>query len=113
MTVIRNKIQEFAFPHDSVVSLIRKVLSEDQKSYKYAQTEENVDGTSIKTRIKPNLPLLLSTQLFIEVDEVVEDNSSVTVKTKSQWYILGDIFNRYNKYIREFLEKLENELKSF
>lgn len=25
MTVIRNKIQEFAFPHDSVVSLIRKV----------------------------------------------------------------------------------------
>jgi len=113
MTVIRNEKKEFSAPLDRAINTVRKVLSEKQSSYIYTKTIEGTDGTSFSTVIKPNLyPLLLSTQLFIEITKIADNISAVEVKTKSQWFIIGDIFNYYNKYIHEFFKKIEDEIKN-
>ena len=113
MTVKRIKKKEFSVSPDHMINLVRKILSEKQGSYTYIKTVEGKDGASFSTVIKPHLyPLLLSTQLFIEITKVGNDRTAVEVRTKSQWFITCDIFNCYNRYIREFLMKIEDEIKS-
>jgi hypothetical protein len=113
LTVERNQKKEFLVSLDYMINLVRKVLSEKQGSYTYIKTVEGKDGTSFSTVIKPNLyPLLLSTRLYIEITKAGDDRTAVEVKTKSQWFITGDIFNCYNRYIRKFLMQIEDEIKN-
>ncbi len=112
MTVTRSKIQEFAGSLRCIADSVRRALSKSQGSYRYVQVVENEDGTSFEAKVWPNFPLMLSTQLFIEIHEREQDICSVTIRTKSQWFIWGDIFDYYNKYVREFLEVLEKEIEN-
>ncbi len=113
MTVKRSQKKEFSVPLDRMINLLRKVLSEKQGSYKYIKTVESKDGTSFSTVIKPFLyPLILSTKLYIEIHKVSDDRTAVEINTKSQWFIMGDIFNCYNRYIRKLSMQIENAVKT-
>jgi hypothetical protein len=37
--------------------------------------------------------------------------TQVVATTRSQWFMLGDVFNFYNRYIRGFLKDLRAELQ--
>jgi len=37
--------------------------------------------------------------------------TKVITETKSQWFIFGDVFNYYNRYIRNFLKDLQTEIQ--
>jgi hypothetical protein len=40
------------------------------------------------------------------------DRTQEEVMTRSQWYILGDIFDMYNGYINQFLQALTTRAAS-
>lgn len=71
----------------------------------YRQTSVNRDTATVTAIITPGFPLL-STKMTIHL-RMVADQTYVEVSTRSQWYILGDIFNMYNGYIDQFLHALD------
>jgi hypothetical protein len=38
--------------------------------------------------------------------------TQVVAKTASQWFIAGDVFNYYNRYLRDFFRDVKAELQS-
>jgi len=104
VTVERELTELFDIPSEEISDCIKKVLSEKQRSHSYIKTVKNGDG--FDTIIKPiGWPFILSTKMNITF---VNDKlrTEVVVKTKSQWFVLGDAFNAYNGYINKFLKSL-------
>ena len=111
MTVRRQDSEEFDASPEQVLASIFRILKRGQQKYSYVDTEVNSDSGEVHTRIKPNWwPLFLSSRLHIQV-EGGDTASSVVVRTRSQWFILGDFFDFYHSYIRDLLSSLRSEME--
>jgi hypothetical protein len=111
MTVRREQAQVFHAPCTQVTEAVRSVLSQGIESYSYCHTAEAEDHLLFDTVIRPSLwPLMLATKMAIclEPDEL---QTKVTVRTRSQWFLLGDAFDFYRGYIYDFLEALRRRLE--
>ncbi len=109
MSVIRDRTVEFQKSVGEITEAIRNLLEKGRGFGRYRYTNQEINGNVFKTTIKPFLyPLFLPTHLTIEVRPAGR-NVFVTVKTSSQSFIYGDIFNFYNKYIDEFLFSLKSQ----
>ena len=105
MTVKRQRSVTYNATKEIVAEGVRKVLAANRN---YTDTVEGIDG-SFFTLVQPN-PLLLDTPMRITIEQN-SDNTTVSVSTKSQPFIWGDIFGYYNKYITNFLSALEKEIR--
>jgi hypothetical protein len=93
-----------------VAEAVRSVLADGQATYTYQEVVEADDGSTFHTVITPLAwPLILSTRMIITL---YPDGSEteVLVATRSQWFILGDIFDFYGGYIRDMLSAISRNL---
>jgi hypothetical protein len=107
MTVERAKSVMVPADQRLVMHAIEQILREHAL---YRQTSINRDTSTVTTTITPGFPLL-STKLIVHV-RTGANQTQVEVLTRSQWYILGDIFNLYSGYIDRFLQALNTLLAS-
>ena len=75
----------------------------------YGQTTEENNPNVFTTSIRPSL-LMLPTKMVVTIEQTAQ-GTQVDAKTQSQWFILGDVFDYYNKYISDFFEALRAELQ--
>jgi len=110
MTVKRELTELFDAPLPQVTQAIHVVLEKGQANYKYRETAASDGGTKIETKISPLHSRFLSTTMIIEL---ISDGarSRITARTKSQWYIFGDVFDFYRGYIRDLLWSVQQELR--
>ena len=104
MTIRRHSDEYFDAAPAAVASAVRAVLARSP----YLQTSEVKKDAVFKTNVKPS-PWLLGTDMFVEV-QASSKGTQVVAKTQSQWFILGDVFNFYSRYIQEFLRDLRAEV---
>ena len=106
MTVRRHSDDYFDGTTSAVASAVRAVLA---RRPPYLQTSEMEKDAIFKTNVRPHW-WLLGTDLTIQL-KPSSGGTQVAVETRSQWLILGDVFNFYNRYIRDFLRDLRTELQ--
>jgi hypothetical protein len=106
MAVTRQTYEHYKVAHLAVINAVREILAQYPP---YRDTVEIEEGVVFRTNVKPNW-WLLGTEMIIEVRSSSND-TQVSVRTESQWFITGDIFNFYNRYIRDFLEKLQSAVQ--
>jgi hypothetical protein len=82
---------------------VSPVLSEHSE---YRSSQGSDDGKFV---VRVKRPGFLSTPMTIELQER-EGNTAVRVTTKSQRFIVGDVFGYYARDIREFLARLREEV---
>ncbi len=106
MTVRRSHTGTYAPPPDRIAAIIRDVLAKGRPSYKYTNVVES-PAHQWTARIRPVWwPVLLSTRIHIQCVEA-NGGSSVTVNTVSQFYIMGDVFDFYRRYIHDLLTAID------
>jgi len=111
MTVVRQNSEKFDTSPEHLLDCLLTILKTGQQKYSYVDAEVDRDSGKIHTRIRPNLwPLLLSTRLDIQI-QGGDMTSNVIVRTRSQWFILGDVFNFYRSYIKDLLNSLRFEVE--
>ncbi len=110
MTVIRKDTRTFEAPRARVVDAVRRILSKGQPKYIYIDTEETLEGDAFTTRIRPTWRLLLSTMMTITL-EGNGPRTNVSVETRSQFLVLGDVLDMYRQYIRDLLFALDEQLE--
>ena len=110
MTVERQSAEEFDASQEHLLGFILTILKTGQKKYSYVDTEVDYDSGEIHTRIRPNFWLMLSTRLRIQV-QGGDTAAKAIVSTRSQWWILGDVFNCYRSYIRDLLSALRSKVE--
>lgn len=106
MTVQRHSDDYFDAAPSVVASAVRTVLA---RRPPYIQTSEMEKDVVFKTNVKPSW-WLLGTDMTIQL-QPSSGGTRVVAKTESQWFILGDVFNFYNHYIRDFLKHVRTELE--
>ena len=106
MTVRRHSDDYFDAAVPAVARAVRIVLAQRPP---YIQTNELEKDAVFMTNVKPSL-WLLGTNMTIHL-QPSSGGTQVVAKTQSQWFILGDIFNYYDRYIRDFLRDLRSELQ--
>jgi hypothetical protein len=110
MTVRREQTHVIQEPYSKVTEAIRSVLSQGIEDYSYRHTVEADDHLVFNTVIRPSSwPLMLATKMAISL-EPEELQTKVTVRTRSQWFLLGDFFDFYRGYIYDFLEAIRRRL---
>jgi hypothetical protein len=107
MSVRRQKDDCFDATPPAVAAAVRVVLS---RRPPYIHTTETQRDTRFKTNVKPSW-LLLGTDMTIEL-QPSPTGTQVVAKTASQWFIAGDVFNYYNRYLRDFFRDVKAELQS-
>jgi hypothetical protein len=105
MTVRRRSDDYFDAAPSVVASAVRMVLSRHPP---FVQTIETEHDAVFKTNVKPKW-WLLGTVMTVHLQPSA-GGTEVVVKTKSQFFILGDVFNFYNRYVRDFLRDLRIEV---
>ena len=106
MTVRRHSDDFFDAAPPAVASAARTVLA---RRPPYVHTTETEKDAVFKAHVKPRW-WLLATEMTVQL-QASSGGTQVVVKTESQWFIMGDIFNYYNRYIRDFLRDLRTELQ--
>ncbi|SRR6266851_4175217 len=106
MTVRRHSDDYFDSTPSAVASAVRAVLA---RRPPYLQTSETEKDAVFKANVRPHW-WLLGTDMTIQLQSS-SGGTQVVVKTRSQSYIWGDVFNFYNRYIRDFLRDLRTELQ--
>jgi hypothetical protein len=106
MTVRRNSDDYFDAAPSTVASAVRAVLSRRPPYIKTSETEKDV---LFKTSVRPNW-WLLGTNMTIQLQPSL-GGTQVIAETQSQIFILGDVFDFYNRYIRDCLRDLRTELQ--
>ncbi len=106
MTVTRKDTALFNVDKAKLTESTRKILN---KRFIYRDIREARNGTAFTTTIKPS-PWFLGTRMDIDI-EAVGPITTVTVRTKSQPWILGDVFDYYNQYIADFLNTLKQDVQ--
>jgi len=104
MAVQKHDEVEFDAPASLVVQAVRAVLLQ---SPAYRRTSEQ--EMRFTTNVRPHW-WLLGTDMTIDLHPGVH-GTRVSVSTRSQWFITGDVFDCYNHYIREFLYHLQTQLQ--
>jgi hypothetical protein len=106
MPVRRQKDENYEAPLEAVTAAVRVVLS---RVPPYYSTKETVPLTGFSTSIRPSY-LLLPTAMTVEL-QPISSGTRVVAKTVSQWFILGDVFGYYDRYLREFFSAVVAELR--
>ena len=105
MTVHRDDMGTFNTSKDRLIEHTRDILNRNPV---YRNTTEEQSGavfiTTVKPVVKPDW-LLLGTKMIVQLDGT-ETTSTAKVSTVSQWFIMGDVLNYYNRYMSEFLAAL-------
>jgi hypothetical protein len=97
MTVRRRATIDFNAERPAVAAVVKSVLA-CNPPYRWSR---EVDPERVfTTNVKPSW-WLLGTKMTVEL-EAAHCPTTMNVQTKSQWFILGDVFGYYNHYIREF-----------
>lgn len=107
MSVRRQEDDCFDASPPVVAAAVRVVLSRHPP---YIHTTETQRDTTFKTNVKPSW-WLLSTDMTIEL-QPSPTGTQVVAKTVSQWFILGDVFDYYGRYLRDFFRDVRAELQS-
>lgn len=89
-----------------VARAIRSVLG---RRPQYVRSDEVEADAVFSTKVRPSW-LLLGTDMKVEL-QPLSGGTQVLVDTKSQFYILGDVFGFYDGYINSFLSDVRMELK--
>jgi hypothetical protein len=105
MTVVRHLDGFFDAPLVTVANGVRTVLA---KKPPYRNTIEVAKDTLFKTNVKPSW-WLMGTDMTIKL-QPSSGRTQVVVKTQSQRFVVGDIFDCYKRYIRDFLRDLQNQI---
>ena len=90
----------------AVVKATRSVLS---RRPQYVHSSEVEADAVFSVNVRPNW-LLLGTEMKVEL-EPFSAGTQVLVETKSQFFIMGDVFGFYDGYIQSFLSDLRMELR--
>ena len=106
MPVRRQKDEYYEAPLEAVTAAVRVVLS---RVPPYYSTKETVPLTGFWTSIRPSY-LLLPTAMTVEL-QPTSSGTRVVAKTVSQWFILGDVFGYYDRYLQEFFNAVIAELR--
>lgn len=106
MTVRCHAEEIFYAPPAEVATAIRWILS---ISPPYRHTREIIKDTEFSTKIQPSW-LFWGTEMMIRL-QVLDDRTRVSADTKSQWFILGDVLDFYNRYLHDFMRELRLELQ--
>lgn len=101
MTVHRKSESAFEVNRAIVAKAVRSVL---RGAARYGSLVEHKENCLFTTYVKPYW-WALGTRMSISLEDT-ESGTRVTVQTKSQIFILGDIFNAYNHWIQAFLNDL-------
>ena len=107
MTVQRHQTEFFGATCPEVAVAVRTVLSRCPPYVRMAETE---GGSVFETNVRPSW-WLLGTDMTIEL-QPTPTGTQVVAQTKSQWFIYGDVFDYYNRYLRDFLRAVRAELQS-
>ncbi|MCP4598644.1 hypothetical protein [Neptuniibacter sp.] len=111
MTVKRQDSETFKTSKENIWTILDEILDDGQKAYSYINTRIIQHDDTIHTTIEHDYsPFTLSTQLKITIQDK-GDSTVVTAYTTSQWFIIGDIFNYYRKYIRDLFRSIEIKIK--
>jgi hypothetical protein len=112
MTVRREQSEIFHASTEKIVEAVRSVLANGQPSYKYHRAVESDDHLIFNTVVRPSWwPLLAATKMRIRL--IPNDSQTkVVVDTQSQLFILGDVFNIYNGYIRDVLGAIRSRVET-
>jgi hypothetical protein len=104
------RVKSVTVPVDQrlVLHAVEQILREQAL---YRQISINPDTATVTTTITPGFGLL-STKMLVSL-RAEADQTQVEVMTRSQWYILGDIFNMYYGYIHQFLQALTTVVSPF
>jgi hypothetical protein len=106
MTVRRHSDDYFDAARPSVASAVRTILA---RRPPYTQATEVEKDTLFKAHVRPSW-WLLGTDMTVQL-QPSSGGTQVITETKSQCFILGDAFNCYNRYIRDFLKDLQAEIQ--
>lgn len=95
MTVRRQRTMRFTGPPDAARAAIERVLAED---HRYRVLDH--DGDRWVVRIRPaGWPLVLSTELTIEIAGTTAHEVTIEAATRSQLLVMGDVFGVYEAYL--------------
>lgn len=103
MTIRREDYQYIDSAPVQVASIVRQVLERPP----YTHTREQEQDVQFKTKIKPNW-LYLPTEMTVQLHPS-SGRTRIVAEIKSQWWIMGDVYEVYNRYLREFLREVELE----
>ncbi|MGH7963139.1 MAG: hypothetical protein ACRERD_15130 [Candidatus Binatia bacterium] len=106
MSVQRQKDDSFDAAPAAVAAAVRAVLSHRPPYVSMTETERD---TAFETNVKPSW-WLLGTDMTV-VLQPLPTGTQVVAKTKSQWFIYGDVFDYYNGYLRDFFRDVRTELQ--
>jgi hypothetical protein len=107
MTVKRYGHAHFDASPTIVARAVRAVLSRQPP---YVRTYEIKRNAVFKTNVRPGW-WLSGTDMTIELNQSA-GGTMVTAETKSQFYILGDVFGFYDGYIQSFLADVRRTLRT-
>lgn len=105
MTVRRKSEEAFKANRVTVAEAIRNVL---KATLYYRNAAEHKRNSQFTTYVKPHW-WLIGTNMSISLEDA-NSGTRVTVQTKSQFFILGDVFHSYNRLIQRFWHNLKTEL---
>jgi len=109
MTVRRNVTESIALSKQEVLFRIEHILKSGHRSYSYQKITADTSKDMFQMRIMPNLwPLILSTEMKVEIEAQGNALCTLNVSTTSQKFIFGDRGDYYSGYIRDFLKSLKN-----
>lgn len=104
MTVRRDNSTVVKLDAFAASRIVEQVLTAGQRDYSYINTVFSESRTSVTTTIRPNCwPLYLSTRFSIDIEKLDDDRSTISARTESQRFLLGDVFNFYGRYLNDFL----------
>lgn len=106
MKVRRHSDDYFDAAPSAVARAVRTVLV---RRPPYTHTSEREKDAVFQTNVKPRW-WPIGTEMTIQL-QPSSGGTQVSVKTESQLFIMGDIFDYYSRYIREFLRDLRTELQ--
>jgi hypothetical protein len=106
MTVQRYSEDQFDAPPLDVATAVRTILA---RCPPYIESSESEKDLIFKTNVKP-FRGLLRTNMTVRLQPSF-GGTRVLAETRSQWFIMGDVFDMYNRYIRDFLRDLHTELQ--
>jgi hypothetical protein len=89
-----------------IAAAIRWILSMNPP---YHHTREIVKDAEFKANIQPNW-LFWHTEILVRL-QVQNNRTRVLADTKSQWFILVDMLDFYNRYLRDFMRDIRLELQ--
>jgi hypothetical protein len=102
MTVVRERAQFLEASVDSASDAVKEVASEERA---YMSIVSLPSGNAWEMVIRPNW-WTIPTRMNVEVQEA-NGRSKIIVSTRSQWFIIADLFGFYVGYIDRFIAAVE------